>query len=254
MEKSTFVPTHGLMALHSLTRVAVGGPRWRTATEPAAESSRRRGAAPSEGVQGQPVGVPRTSPPRAARRATGATARPRPQLRGECCCWAWSGREDPPGGEFAVSRRPLFSWPRECRRSPLTATPPAHAARPCACPRSGSFRRACLRNITRHAPRSSATAAPVPPSVQSTAAQPSPPQLLGGKVGVVRLDDTDDDAEDGEGRGENLHDQNLNEQRWVLRVREGTAAPRNSDGDSAVNVWRGERRWGSGGGGWGFGT
>jgi hypothetical protein len=52
----------------------------------------------------------------------------------------------------------------------------------------------------------------------------------------VGLDDGDDDAEDAEGRGENLDDQNLDEEGAVLRIGQGAAAPRDADGDTVA--WR----------------
>mmetsp|Transcript_3458 Transcript_3458/g.8887 ORF Transcript_3458/g.8887 Transcript_3458/m.8887 type:complete len:92 (+) Transcript_3458:2-277(+) len=50
-----------------------------------------------------------------------------------------------------------------------------------------------------------------------------PPASLGGlrELGVVGLDDADDDAEDAEGRGEDLDDQDLDEERRVLGIGEG---------------------------------
>jgi len=61
-------------------------------------------------------------------------------------------------------------------------------------------------------------------------------QSSGRELAAVALDDADDDAEDPEGRGENLHNEDLHKERGVLGVRERAAAARQPNRNPGVCV------------------
>jgi len=56
------------------------------------------------------------------------------------------------------------------------------------------------------------------------------------KLSIVRLDNSHDNSKYAEGRGKNLDDQDLNKQRVILSVGQGTCAASNTHGDAACDV------------------
>ena len=67
-------------------------------------------------------------------------------------------------------------------------------------------------------------------------------QCGNGECAGIALDDSNNDTKDTEGRSKNLHNQNLDKQRWVLCIRNSTTGSSNSNRNPRGNICQTNRK------------